>query len=219
MIHPHTELRLINDEIGYGVVATRFIPKGTITWTFDRFDREFTPAEVAAFEEPYRQLIDKYCFRDSMGNYVLCWDHARYVNHSFNSNCLATAYNTEMAIRDIQPGEELTDDYGYLNITTPFRAYDEGRRRKTVYPDDLARYWRIWDKKLVSAFKRFSQVDQPLRPLIPHETWETFQRIASGEQEMTSILACFYNGDLGDNGSNGDNGDTPDLPHKYRRAS
>ena len=32
MIHPSTELRFINDEIGYGVVATRFIPKGTIVW-------------------------------------------------------------------------------------------------------------------------------------------------------------------------------------------
>lgn len=216
MIHPHTELRFINDEVGYGVVATRFIPKGTITWAFDRFDREFTPTEVAGLEETYKQIIDKYCFRDSTGNYVLCWDHARYVNHSFNSNCLATAYNTELAIRDIQPGEELTDDYGYLNITEPFRANDEGRRRKTVYPDDLSKYWRIWDRKLLAAFKRFPHVDQPLRPLIGPVTWDTFQRIATGQQEMTSILACLYNRD---NGNNGNNGDTPNIPQNYRRAS
>jgi hypothetical protein len=27
MIHPHTELRFISDDIGYGVVATQFIRK------------------------------------------------------------------------------------------------------------------------------------------------------------------------------------------------
>lgn len=32
MIHPDTELRFINPEIGYGVFATQFIPRGTITW-------------------------------------------------------------------------------------------------------------------------------------------------------------------------------------------
>lgn len=29
MIHPDTEVRFISNEIGYGVVATKFIPKGT----------------------------------------------------------------------------------------------------------------------------------------------------------------------------------------------
>ena len=29
MIHPHSELRSINDAIGQGVVATRLIPRGT----------------------------------------------------------------------------------------------------------------------------------------------------------------------------------------------
>jgi hypothetical protein len=35
MIHPWTELRFINDSIGYGVFATQFIPKGTIVWALD----------------------------------------------------------------------------------------------------------------------------------------------------------------------------------------
>lgn len=32
MIHPAMELKHISEEIGYGVVATAFIPAGTITW-------------------------------------------------------------------------------------------------------------------------------------------------------------------------------------------
>ena len=39
MIHPKTELKFINEVVGYGVVATSFIPAGTITWVLDKFDR------------------------------------------------------------------------------------------------------------------------------------------------------------------------------------
>ncbi len=46
MIHPHTEIKFINKEVGYGVVATDFIPKGTITWVLDKLDREFTQNET-----------------------------------------------------------------------------------------------------------------------------------------------------------------------------
>src|SRR5207244_1281605 len=35
MVHPDTEIRHIDDKIGYGVVAMRFIPRGTITWVAD----------------------------------------------------------------------------------------------------------------------------------------------------------------------------------------
>ena len=31
------------------------------------------------------------------------------VNHSFKSTCMSTAYDFEIAIRDIYPGEQLTD--------------------------------------------------------------------------------------------------------------
>ena len=74
MIHPHTELRFINYEIGYGVVATQFIPKGTITWAYDELDRSFTPAQVYAMDPVYQEILRKYCYRDNKGNHVLCWD-------------------------------------------------------------------------------------------------------------------------------------------------
>ena len=46
VLHPSSELRYINPSIGYGVFATRFIPKGTITWVFDELDQvvEVPPA-------------------------------------------------------------------------------------------------------------------------------------------------------------------------------
>ncbi len=192
MIHPDTELRFISNEIGYGVVATKFIPAGTITWVLDRLDREFTPLELQQMDPTYQNILDTYTFRNNKGNYILCWDNGRYVNHSFNSNCLTTAYDFEIAIRDIQPGEQLTDDYGYLNIPLPFRAADEGTRRKIVYPDDLLKYYKVWDKKIEKVFGNITKLQQPLRPLLTEGLWVRVERIVAGKEELESILTNFY---------------------------
>ena len=192
MIHTNTELRFISDEIGYGVVATKFIPAGTITWIQDRLDRIFTPSEVAELPQIYQDIIDYYTFRNNKGNYILCWDNGRYVNHSFNSNCLTTAYDFEIAIRDIQVGEQLTDDYGYLNIATPFRGIDEGTKRKVVYPDDLKRYYKVWDKKIAKVFDKITKVKQPLRTLMSDDLWQKVNAITRGEQELDSIINNYY---------------------------
>jgi uncharacterized protein len=193
MIHPHTELRYINDIIGYGVVATKFIPKGTITWVKDKLDREFTKRKIKRFDPLYRDILEKYCYIDNRGRYVLCWDIARFVNHSFNSNCISTAYEFEIAVRDIHPGEELTDDYGYLNVTEPFECAPEpGTERTHVMPDDLLQYHPLWDKKLKNAFSSFVQVEQSLSVLLPKDILEKSKRISKGEEEMDSILNCYF---------------------------
>lgn len=193
MIHPKTELKYISNEIGYGVVATAFIPAGTITWALDKLDREFSPTEFQEMEPIYQTILDTYTFRNNKGNFVLCWDNGRYVNHSFNSNCLTTAYDFEIAIRDIHPGEQLTDDYGYLNIPSPFRGIDEGTKRKIVYPDDLVKYYKVWDKKIAKVFGKITTNDQPLKPLIATEMWYKIQLIIEGKAQIDSILANYYN--------------------------
>ncbi|EDL62120.1 SET domain-containing protein [Gimesia maris] len=193
MIHPKTELKFISNEIGYGVVATEFIPAGSITWVLDKLDREFSSLEFQSMEDIYQNILDTYSFRNNQGNLVLCWDNGRYVNHSFNSNCLTTAYDFEIAIRDIHPGEQLTDDYGYLNIPTPFRGIDEGTRRKIVYPNDLIKYYKIWDKKLLKVFNRIPHLPQPLQELLTEEMWNEIVAVSKGHQEMKSILNNYYN--------------------------
>ncbi|MBR9861662.1 SET domain-containing protein [bacterium] len=192
MIHPNTELKFISNEIGYGVVATSFIPAGTITWALDKLDREFTPEEFASMEPIYQQILDYYTYRNNQGKYVLCWDNGRYVNHSFNSNCLTTAYDFEIAIRDIQPGEQLTDDYGYLNIHEPFRGVNEGTKRKVVYPDDLLKYYKVWDKKLLKVFHKIPQLDQALRSLVSDKIWAEIVEVSEGHKPMMSILNNYY---------------------------
>jgi hypothetical protein len=192
MIHPHTELRFINNEIGHGVVATQFIPAGTITWVLDKLDREFTTEQFREMNPLYKDILETYSFRNNLGNLILCWDLGRYVNHSFKSNCLSTAYDFEIAIRDIQIGEQLTDDYGYLNITTPFEAFDEGTERKIVYPDDLKNYHQVWDKKIAAVFPKIKQVNQPLHHILSKKVQCQIEDVLNGKAPLASILYNYY---------------------------
>ncbi len=194
MIHPKTELKYINSIIGYGVVATEHIPAGTITWALDEFDREFTPKQYTAMKPLYRAILDTYSYRNNKGNLVLCWDYGRFVNHSFRANCISTAYDFEIAVRDIEKGEQLTDDYGYLNISEPFRGIDEGTKRKIVHPDDLLKFHSIWDQQLLNVFPQILTVEQPLSNLIRDAIWSTIRDIIAGQQQMTSILQNYYRG-------------------------
>ncbi len=192
MIHPKTELKFISNDIGYGVVATELIPAGTITWVLDKLDREFSPLQFQEMEPIYQEILDIYTFRNNKGNLILCWDNGRYVNHSFNSNCLTTAYDFEIAIRDIQPGEQLTDDYGYLNITSPFKAVNENTKRKNVYPDDLLKYYKVWDKKIAKVFGKINSMEQPLGTLLSTEIRNAVDMVIKGEKELDSILNNYF---------------------------
>jgi hypothetical protein len=105
MVHPHSELRLINDAIGQGVVATRSIPRGTITWVFDPLDQIFDAAKSTRLPALLKPLFDKYSYVNGKGEMVLCWDHARFINHSCEPSCLSTGFDFEIAVRDIAAGE------------------------------------------------------------------------------------------------------------------
>jgi SET domain-containing protein len=112
MKHPDTEIRFVNDTIGVGLFATKFIPKGTITWAQDAMDRQIHIDAHEAEEPVIDHIMKRYLFEKEEGIYILCWDEARYYNHSCGSNNYSIDDFT-VAVRDIYPGEELTDDYGY----------------------------------------------------------------------------------------------------------
>jgi hypothetical protein len=103
---------------------------------------------------------------------------------------MATPYGFELAIRDIGAGEELTNDYGTLNILEPFEPVDEGTQRKTVYPDDLSRHHEEWDRQLRAAFDRLEHVPQPLQGLLTEDIWATCLRVSRRAEEMKSIRHC-----------------------------
>ncbi len=192
MIHPDTEVQFISTEKGYGLVATKLIPKGTITWVQDELDQVFTREQTSQFNPFIKEYLDKYCFTNKNGEQILCWDNGKYVNHSFNPSCFSTPYDFEIAVRDIHPGEELTDDYGYLNVEKPFLALDEGTSRKIVFPDDILKYYEEWDLLIKNNVPNVLVTEQPLKRLIPEATWNEFVIAAQNPFQLKSIRDCHY---------------------------
>ena len=169
MIHPDTEIRYVSDKVGIGVFATKLIPKGTIMWIRDELDMVLDEDYIESLDEARQEYIYKYFYEDDDG-YVLCWDHARYMNHSFNYNCVDTAYGFELAVRDIHPGEQITCDYSAMGEDEEFECIpEEGSSRTKITVNDYLIYYKEWDEKAAEAFKYFNKVDQSLKHLIKAE--------------------------------------------------
>lgn len=173
MIHPDTVLEHIHPDIGYGVVATRFIPQGTLLWVLDRFDRTYRPAQVARMSALHQKILDKYAYVDHRGDLVLCWDHGRYMNHSCRPTTRSVSESFEIAIRDVHPGEHITCEYAVLGLTESMACRcGEPQCRGEILPDDWSRHWRTWRAETADAVRRIPHVTQALWPLVrelPHE--------------------------------------------------
>ncbi|SDD81168.1 SET domain-containing protein [Aquimonas voraii] len=165
MIHPSSELRFISAEIGYGVFATEFIPRGTFLWVLDPFDRILSAAERETLPALLRQQVDRYAYQAADGDFVFCWDFGRYMNHSCAPASRGIGDAFEIAVRDIQPGEELTCEYGTLNLVQPMACRCGALScRGEIRRDDAERFFERWDAEARAAFELAGTVPQPLLP-------------------------------------------------------
>jgi hypothetical protein len=170
MIHPSSELRHVNDAIGVGVFATRDIPRGTIVWVIDELDQRISSSRVQSLGPRYEALLDTYAYVGPAGERILCWDLARFVNHSCDANSVSTGWDIDIAVRDIAAGEEITNDYGALNLERSFACRCGARRcRRTVRPDDFEILADDWDAQVREAYPELLHVVQPLWRWIPHK--------------------------------------------------
>lgn len=103
---------------GTGLFADQFIPKGTMIWKFTPgFDIKLTREQILDFPELLQIYIYKYSWKSKKGKlYCFSSDNGKYFNHSDNPNCLSEYKKDEeevitTAIKDIQIGEEITDNY------------------------------------------------------------------------------------------------------------
>lgn len=190
MIHPHTELRLVSPEVGYGVFATAFIPKGSMVYVKDSLEVEVTPEAYVQFSAAYQEVVEKYSYRDERGVRILSWDLAKYVNHCCQCNTISTGYGFEVALRDIQPGEEITDEYGIFNLEyeMPLRCAQNGCR-KLLRPQDFDHYYPIWDEKIKEALQHFSLFSQPLMDFMDEDTKRELLGYLAGERPYRSVYA------------------------------
>ncbi|MBG0791620.1 MAG: SET domain-containing protein [Desulfovibrionaceae bacterium] len=163
MIHPHTTVQAVSPTIGNGVFATRDIPMGTIVVVRDRFDACLSRTDFFALPSVVRDAMETYMYHDRDGRLVLSWDHARYMNHNCCPNTMMTGYHLEIAVRDIHAGEEITTEYGLLNIQEPYDIHcgcPNCRHRLRL--DDIDSYGDQWDRQIKRALLAVPKQEQPL---------------------------------------------------------
>jgi hypothetical protein len=104
---------------GKGLIARELIRVGTVVWELQPgFDVVLTRAQFEELNPNSRDQVGRYIYTDvATGNYILCSDDAKYMNHSDTPNTRTEGHQT-IAIADIQPGEEITCNYYEFDAST-----------------------------------------------------------------------------------------------------
>ncbi|MBK7409989.1 MAG: SET domain-containing protein [Saprospirales bacterium] len=197
MIHPHTCIRHIDDVIGYGVFATQFLPKGTIVYVKDELEIDLSPEHYQSLPLTFRETVDKYSYIDEKGHRIVSWDFAKYVNHCCNCNTMSTGYGFEIAIRDIQEGEEITDEYGLFNMETEMYVdCKQANCRRRIMASDIDTYHAQWDEKVFGALLRLDQVEQMLWPILSAEMQHALAKFKQDPSQYLSVHQLKWEGAL-----------------------
>lgn len=193
MIHPNTELKLIDEQVGYGVFATSDIPEGTIVYVKDSLELSISPTDYLMHSEDMKEVIEKYSYIDEKGNRIISWDFAKYVNHCCNCNSISTGYGFEIAIREIKRGEQITDEYGIFNLVKPMTLVcGEENCRKEIKPSDFETYYQEWDRKIKKSIMRLFEVEQPLMPFVDENTRGELDELFRNPEKYKSVYALKF---------------------------
>lgn len=111
MVHPDTYVRPTDK--GLGLFAKKSFKKGEIIWIADDLDLKYPLPDYLSFEDNVRSILNRYSYMDFKNRVVIPWDSGKYVNHSCspNSTGLLEFDNISIALRDIDPDEEIVEDY------------------------------------------------------------------------------------------------------------
>lgn len=189
MMHPNSEVRFVNEQVGLGVFATAFIPAGTIVYVDDPLDIVLFPDNPILQNPILRPAIDKYAVIEPGPKRILAWDISRYVNHCCYCNIISTGYGFEIALRDIQAGEEIRDEYGIFNLgwTMPLSCQYADHCRGCLLPDDFDHYYTGWDEKIQAALQHVRLVEQPLWGLLNEATAVALTHYLDTGQDYQSV--------------------------------
>jgi len=189
MIHPDTELRKVNETIGYGVFATRSIPKGTVVYVKDALEIEVAAEQFAQMDPTYQSILNWFSYIDGEGVRIVSWDIAKYVNHSCDANSISTGYGFEITTRDIDAGEQITDEYGIFNLTAPLAcSCGSARCRGRISNDDWAVYGTVWDRQARASLRCFGKVAQPLIQFLDTQTYQDLMQYLTTRRHYRSLL-------------------------------
>ncbi len=193
MIHPKTTLRFINEEVGYGLFVTELIPKETITYVKDSLEIELSPEDYEQHSKVMQDVIEKFSYVDERGMRIISWDFGKYVNHCCQCNSISTGYGFEIALRDIYPGEQLTDEYGIFNLDEPMQLFcEQPDCRKIIRPEDFDLYYPIWDEKILKVLPLAFEIEQPLWNFLSENTLQELANFREASYRYRSVYHLRY---------------------------
>lgn len=186
MIIPWVKIKWISNEKGYGLVASRTISKGTITFVQDGLDIVIPENKFKKVDPRLLKYVEKYSYEDYLGNHIISWDLAKYMNHDNEANTLTTGYGFEIAVRDVNKGEELTDDYRIFSTHHDTRFINEKLKLNELkpWPDSLI---YEWDQKIRQSLLCVTDVDQPLMSFIKPKLWRNLLKLQNNPSLYTSV--------------------------------
>ncbi|MEJ2250004.1 MAG: SET domain-containing protein-lysine N-methyltransferase [Candidatus Lokiarchaeota archaeon] len=123
---------------GLGLFAKSKIPHGTVWWharpkdviiiTKEQFLNLDTSYKSQSIKDYINILLTYSYYERNLDSLIFCVDDARYVNHSFDANSGASEDENgfcAVALKDIQRGEEITEDYSKYTICSWLQKYKE----------------------------------------------------------------------------------------------
>lgn len=121
---------------GLGLFAKKLIPRGTVWWharpedvliiTKEQFLTLDASKKSIKMNEYIRTLLTYSYYERELDALIFCLDNSRYVNHSINANSGASEDENgfcSVSLKDIQEGEEITEDYTKYTICSWIQKY------------------------------------------------------------------------------------------------
>jgi len=154
---------------GTGLFAKKKIPKGTIVYRIKNDIRTYSKSEVKKFSKRYRKFLEKFSNEATDGTIVLHKDGAQYGNHSCQPSCseLSSGHAyMDIALRDIEKGEELTWEYATLvpSWKKPMNCDcgSKNCRKKIFRVSPTSKIVKKLNLRIKKAEKCYFNVKQPL---------------------------------------------------------
>ncbi len=104
-----------SDQHGIGLFAAEDIKKGQVIWELNEvtsrifWKKQFLSICTGLSHPSLLEIINHSYLKD--GNVYFLNDNAKFINHSMSPNIALKDIKTEVAIKDICAGEELTENY------------------------------------------------------------------------------------------------------------
>jgi len=100
-----------NPKMGLGLFAKEFIEKGSTVWQYiEGVDVRISKENFEKLNEAQKEYVYKYAWLEEDGCYHSSCDLTNFINHSYSPN-LDNTTDVTIALKDIQPGEELFTNY------------------------------------------------------------------------------------------------------------